>query len=49
MFTIPKTSLPERVIENSKSVGGTWKLTDKDIEDINRVFPVLDNDNPLMI
>ena len=47
IFTIPKTSNPVRVIENSKSVDDGWKLTDKDIEEINRVFPVSDKDNPL--
>jgi diketogulonate reductase-like aldo/keto reductase len=47
IFTIPKTSHPERVIENSKSVDGSWKLTDKDIEEINRAFPVSDRDSPL--
>jgi diketogulonate reductase-like aldo/keto reductase len=48
VFTIPKTSHPERARENSQSVGdGNWKLTDKDIEEINRVFPVSDKDNPL--
>jgi diketogulonate reductase-like aldo/keto reductase len=48
IFTIPKTSHPERVIENSKSVeNDSWKLTDNDIEEINRAFPVSDNDNPL--
>jgi len=48
IFTIPKTSHPERARENSQSVDdGDWKLTDKDIEEINRVFPVSDRDNPL--
>jgi diketogulonate reductase-like aldo/keto reductase len=48
VFTIPKTSHPERVIENSKSVGdGNWKLTDKDIKEINKAFPVSNRDNPL--
>ena len=48
IFTIPNTSHPERVIENSQSVDdGSWKLTDKDIEEINRAFPVLDRDSPL--
>ncbi len=36
-----KTSHPERIRENSESVGD-WNLTDKDIDDINRVFPVSD-------
>jgi diketogulonate reductase-like aldo/keto reductase len=48
IFTIPKTSQPERARENSQSVDdGDWKLTDKDIEEINRAFPVSDRDNPL--
>ena len=48
IFTIPKTSNPERARENSKSVdAGNWKLTDKDIEDINRALPVSDRDSPL--
>ena len=47
IFTIPKTSHPNRAIENCKSVDGNWKLTDKDIEDINRAFPVSDKDYPL--
>jgi diketogulonate reductase-like aldo/keto reductase len=46
VFTIPKTSQPERVRENSESVGD-WNLTDKDIDEINRVFPVSDYDTPL--
>ena len=47
VFTIPKTSHPERVRENSESVEGDWNLTDKDIDEINRVFPVPDKDSPL--
>jgi diketogulonate reductase-like aldo/keto reductase len=47
IFTIPKTSHPERVIENGKSADGSWKLTDKDIEEINKAFPVSDRDSPL--
>ena len=47
IFTIPKTSHPERAVENSKSVDGSWKLTDKDIEEINKAFPVSDGDSPL--
>jgi diketogulonate reductase-like aldo/keto reductase len=47
VFTIPKTSQPERVVENCKSADGSWKLTDKDIEEINRAFPVSDKDDPL--
>ena len=47
IFTIPKTSHPERAVENSKSVDNDWKLTDSDIEEINRAFPISDNDNSL--
>ncbi|MDQ6724141.1 MAG: aldo/keto reductase [Thermoproteota archaeon] len=46
VFIIPKTSHPERVRENSESVEG-WNLTDKDIDEINRVSPVSDYDTPL--
>jgi diketogulonate reductase-like aldo/keto reductase len=46
VFTIPKTSHPERVRENSESVGD-WNLTDNDIDEIDRVFPVSDYDSPL--
>jgi diketogulonate reductase-like aldo/keto reductase len=41
VFTIPKTSHPERIRENSESVGD-WNLTDNDIDEIDRVFPVSD-------
>jgi diketogulonate reductase-like aldo/keto reductase len=47
MFTIPKTSHPERARENSKSVDTDWSLTDKDMEEINRAFPVSGKDNLL--
>jgi diketogulonate reductase-like aldo/keto reductase len=47
IFTIPKTSHPERARENSKSVDTDWSLTDKDMEEINRAFPVSDKDNLL--
>ena len=47
IFTIPKTSYPESVKENSQSVDTDWSLTDKDIEEINKAFPVSDKDNPL--
>lgn len=45
IFTIPKTSKPERVKENSESVG--WNLTEDEITDINRIFPVPAYDVPL--
>ncbi|MDQ6724171.1 MAG: aldo/keto reductase [Thermoproteota archaeon] len=45
IFTIPKTSSPDRVKENSESVG--WNLTNEDIVDINCIFPVPDHDTPL--
>jgi diketogulonate reductase-like aldo/keto reductase len=48
VFTIPKTSHPERVRENSESVGD-WNLTDKEIDEIDRVFLVSDNDISLKI
>jgi diketogulonate reductase-like aldo/keto reductase len=47
IFTIPKTSHPERARENSKSVDTDWSLTDKDMEEINSAFPVSDKDNLL--
>jgi diketogulonate reductase-like aldo/keto reductase len=47
VFTIPKTSHPERVKENSESVQGDWNLTNKDIDQINRIFPMSDKDSPL--
>jgi diketogulonate reductase-like aldo/keto reductase len=47
VFIIPKTSHPERARENSQSVDKDWGLTDKDIEEINRTFPVSDRDDPL--
>jgi diketogulonate reductase-like aldo/keto reductase len=47
IFTIPKTSNPERVIKNSKSVDNGWKLTDKDIKEINKAFSVSDRDDPM--
>jgi diketogulonate reductase-like aldo/keto reductase len=47
IFTIPKTSHPERARENSKSVDTDWSLTDKDMEEINRAFPVSGKDNLL--
>ncbi|TVP40727.1 aldo/keto reductase [Candidatus Nitrosocosmicus arcticus] len=45
IFTIPKTSKPERVKENGESVG--WNLTEDEIADINRIFPVPAYDVPL--
>ena len=48
IFTIPKISNQERVIENSKSVDEEeGKLTDKYMEDINKTFAVFDKDNSL--
>jgi diketogulonate reductase-like aldo/keto reductase len=46
VFTIPKTSHPERIRENSESVGD-WNLTDNDIDEIDKVFPVPDKDSTL--
>lgn len=45
IFTIAKTSRPERAIENSNGVG--WELTEEDLETIDRTFPVPDQDTPL--
>ena len=45
IFTIPKTSRPNRVLENSNSIG--WKLTESDIKAINQGFPVPKYDVPL--
>jgi diketogulonate reductase-like aldo/keto reductase len=45
IFTIAKTSRPERAIENSNGVG--WELAAEDFETIDRTFPVPDQDTPL--
>ncbi|MBA3978384.1 MAG: aldo/keto reductase [Nitrosopumilus sp.] len=45
IFTIPKTSHPDHVSENSKSVG--WSLAEDEIASINEAFPVPDHDGPL--
>jgi diketogulonate reductase-like aldo/keto reductase len=45
IFTIAKTSRPERAIENSNGVG--WELAAEDSETIDRTFPVPDQDTPL--
>lgn len=45
IFTIPKTSRPERARENSNGVG--WELTPEDLAAIDRTFPVPDEDGPL--
>ena len=37
-FTIPKTTRPDRVKENSEGVG--WELSENDINEIDRIFPV---------
>jgi diketogulonate reductase-like aldo/keto reductase len=47
VFTIPKTIHPERVRENIQSIDKNWSLTEKDIEELDKVFPVLDMDDPL--
>ena len=36
----------QRVIENSKSIDG-WNVTDKDSDEVVRVYPVSDYDIPL--
>ena len=45
IFTIPKTSNPNHVRENSESVG--WDLAEDEVASINRAFPVPDDDGPL--
>ena len=43
LFTIPKTSSPEHVKENSGGMG--WKLTEEDVSTIDHAFPAPDNKN----
>jgi len=45
VFTIPKTTRPERVRENAGGVG--WALTREEITAIDRAFPAPDYDVPL--
>jgi diketogulonate reductase-like aldo/keto reductase len=45
IFTIPKASNPNHVIENSESVG--WDLAEDEAASINRAFPLPDYDGPL--
>ena len=47
MSTIPKTTHPERVKENSGGVG--WNLTADEIERIDFAFPVQEYDMPLQM
>jgi diketogulonate reductase-like aldo/keto reductase len=47
VFTIPKTTNPERVKENSGGVG--WNLTAEEIERIDFAFPVQEYDMPLQM
>jgi diketogulonate reductase-like aldo/keto reductase len=47
VFTIPKTTNPERVKENSGGVG--WNLTMEEIERIDFAFPVPKYDMPLQM
>ena len=47
LFTIPKTTNPARVKENSGGVG--WKLTDEDIMAIENTFPLPNHDTQLGI
>lgn len=47
VFTIPKTTHPERTRENSGGTG--WKLTEDDIQAIDRAFPVHEFDMPLQM
>lgn len=45
VFTIPKTSRPERVPENAGGAG--WQLDEQDLAAIDRAFPAPDRDVPL--
>jgi diketogulonate reductase-like aldo/keto reductase len=45
VFTIPKTSRPERVPENAGGAG--WQLEEQDLAAIDRAFPAPDRDVPL--
>ena len=45
IFAIPKTSHIERVKENCESVG--WNLTEEEIREINKSFPVSESDTYL--
>lgn len=45
IFTIPKTTQPDRVKENSGGVG--WELTVEDCAAIDQTFPIPDHDVPL--
>jgi diketogulonate reductase-like aldo/keto reductase len=47
VFTIPKTTHPERARENSGGTG--WKLNEEDILAIELVFPVQESDTLQMI
>jgi diketogulonate reductase-like aldo/keto reductase len=45
LFTIPMSSRPEHVCENSGSTG--WNLTEDDLVELNHAFPVVNYDVPL--
>jgi diketogulonate reductase-like aldo/keto reductase len=45
LFTIPKTSNPDHVRENSESV--SWSLAEDEIASINKAFPLPVHDGPL--
>ena len=45
VFTIPKTTHPERVRENAGGTG--WELTKEDLAEIDRAFPAPSKDKPL--
>ena len=45
IFTIAKTSRPERARENNNGAG--WELTPEDLATIDRTFPVPDEDASL--
>jgi diketogulonate reductase-like aldo/keto reductase len=47
VFTIPKTTHPERVKENCGGKG--WELTNEDVLTIDQAFPILGPDTPLQM
>ena len=45
IFTIPKTSNPNHVRDNSESLG--WSLAEDEVASINKAFPLPVHDGPL--
>jgi diketogulonate reductase-like aldo/keto reductase len=45
VFTIPKTSNPNHVRENSESMG--WNLAEDEVAAINKLFPLSEHDGPM--